>query len=356
MTDKIMHEDTTVTPYVFLKASDTDTKTFIKKADSSVTSGYDIIVSSYNTPTTSKLRTLHMSEMEIEYNIRQQKLTSITFKDTTVHKEIKLLVDGTGILTVIDGMDTVGENDQLRKRSKETIESISLNDGVLYTTPFNLVDIYEDLTGEVMITEEEEDDKSYWWSEYSLEETQEALGLTMEKSKFKNMMLKMHQFFESEEAAKEEPTEQLVVKALDVELKETIEVVYMPDIKDLHGQFMTKEEIIKGEANFSDNLKAGLVKGNLFHHISTDKFTIEDSWVTKMDGTYGEDETFLAEGTWLAKCKFHDDVLWEMKKSNELGGLSFGGRAFVDEETGEISDLTFDPVSTDAIFDLTEES
>jgi len=130
----------------------------------------------------------------------------------------------------------------------------------------------------------------------------------------------------------------------------------MPNTKDLHGQWMNQETIQKGEENFHNNLKAGLVKGNLFHAMPTDKFTIEDSWVTKVDGIYGEDAQALPEGTWLAKCKFHDDALWEMKKSGELGGLSFGGRAFVDEVTGEITDLTFDQESnTSADFDLCKE-
>lgn len=173
----------------------------------------------------------------------------------------------------------------------------------------------------------------------------------MDDNAFKKIVDKLKGFLDKEEDLVSELTKEQTIKAVDVELKETVEVVYMPDTKDLHGQWMSKSEIAKAETNFRDNLLKGLVKGNLFHAVSTDKFTIEDSWVTKVDGTYGDDSLFLPEGTWLARSKFHDDTLWEMKKSGEIGGLSFGGNAFVDESTGEITELTFDPTqSTEANF------
>jgi hypothetical protein len=353
-----------ITPYILLKSSNPEDTTFVKKAVDSETVGYDIVVSSYNTPSTSKLRTFNMAEMEVEYNIRQQKLSSITFKDTSVHKEIKLSQDGKGILIVVDGMDTVGENNQARKISKEVIESIKLNETFLYTSPFDINTIYEELTGDLLPTDEDgnitaETSQEFWWSNLSMEEVIKATGIDMDQKTFEKVMLKMQNFLEQEEKAMVPELEQKhenVVKALDVELQETIEVVYMPDKKDLHGEWMNKEEISKAEENFTANLKAGLVKGNLFHSFNTDKFTIEESWVTKLDGTYGEDETFLPEGTWLAKCKFHDNTLWEMKKAGELGGLSFGGKAFVNPTTGEITELTFDPSQdTQANFELSEE-
>ncbi len=361
MTDNKDAEDVVTTPYVLLKSVESGNKPFIKKGTDSESIGYDIVVSSYNTASTSKLRTFHMSEMEVEYNIRQKKLSAIIFKDTSVHKEIKLSADGKGVITVVDGMDTVGENDQVRKVKKEIIESIKVNNEFTYTSPFDINTVYEELTGDELPTDEDgninaQTSQDFWWSNLSIEEVIKATGIDMDKSTFERVMLKMKSFLDKEEISEQEEEKSSVVKALDVELKETIEVVYMPDTPDLHEQWMSKEEITKAEANFSTNLQAGLVKGNLFHSFETDKFTIEDSWVTKMDGTYGEDEVFLAEGTWLAKCKFHDDTLWEMKKSNELGGLSFGGNAFVNEETGEITELTFDPAeTTTANFDLLKE-
>lgn len=353
----------TVIPSLLLKSNKTSTKYFIKKSEEDNTVGYDLTVSSHNSPSTSKLRTLYMSEMEVEYNIKKQDLTSITFKDTSVNKEIKLFKDGSGVITVVDGMYTLGENSQKRKVNREQIVHLSINQGPEYQSPFDIDSIYKDVTGDTLPTATNlivEEPQEYWWSGYSIEEVSKSLGLNMNLETFKKVMMKMHDLFEREESIEDTvDTPTLVVKALDAELMETIEIVYIPDVKDLHGEWMSKEEIVKGEANFSDNLKSGVVKGNLFHAVDTDKFTIEDSWVTKMDGTYGKDSTFIAEGTWLAKCKFHDTALWEMKKSNELGGLSFGGRAFVDESTGEITGLSFDPTthtnSVAAIFDTHEE-
>jgi len=121
------------------------------------------------------------------------------------------------------------------------------------------------------------------------------------------------------------------------------EVVYEPDTKDAQNQWMSKETLEKACENFNENLKRGVVKSNLFHVKETDLFTIEDTWIQKefdvvVDGT---DQPIKA-GTWIAKLQFNDPGLWQLKKSGVLGGVSLGGRGYVNEETGEITDLTFD--------------
>ena len=57
-----------------------------------------------------------------------------------------------------------------------------------------------------------------------------------------------------------------------------------------------------------------------------------------MEGT-GEP---IKAGTWVAKIKYHDKDLWELKKAGVLGGVSIGGRGKVDKTTGEITYITFE--------------
>lgn|SRR5690554_6106809 len=121
------------------------------------------------------------------------------------------------------------------------------------------------------------------------------------------------------------------------------EVVYEPNTLDAHNQWMSEEEIEKACENFNKNLRAGVVKSNLLHVKDTEDFTIESTWIHKeidvvVDGT-GQP---IKAGTWIAKLKFHNEDLWELKKAGVLGGVSFGGKGYVNEETGEITNLTFD--------------
>lgn len=121
------------------------------------------------------------------------------------------------------------------------------------------------------------------------------------------------------------------------------EVIYEPDTKDAQGEWMSKDTLEKACENFNTNLKQGVVKSNLFHLKETKAFTIVDSWIQKefdvvVDGT---DQPIKA-GTWIAKLQFNDPALWELKKSGVIGGVSLGGRGYVNPETGEITELTFD--------------
>lgn len=121
------------------------------------------------------------------------------------------------------------------------------------------------------------------------------------------------------------------------------EVVYEPNTLDAHNQWMSEEEVEKACENFNKNLEAGVVKSNLLHVKDTEDFTIESTWIHKeldvvVDGT-GQP---IKAGTWIAKLKFHNEDLWALKKAGVLGGVSFGGKGYVNEETGEITNLTFD--------------
>lgn len=121
------------------------------------------------------------------------------------------------------------------------------------------------------------------------------------------------------------------------------EVVYEPDTKDAHGEWMSKSTVEEAYKAFKENLDKGIVKSNLFHIKDTESFTIEDMWINKELDVYvdGTDQPIKA-GTWVAKLKYHDKDLWELKKQNVIGGLSIGGvKGYVNKETGEITNITF---------------
>lgn len=130
-----------------------------------------------------------------------------------------------------------------------------------------------------------------------------------------------------------------VLKSINVEEQKAIEVVYKPDCKDAHEEWMSASTIEKGEASFRNNE----VSSNLFHLVETDRFSITKSWLLDKDTDFQVDTNTktLSKGTWLAEVHYSDNALWELKKSNELGGLSLGGYGDVNKETGEITNLCF---------------
>ena len=73
-----------------------------------------------------------------------------------------------------------------------------------------------------------------------------------------------------------------VKKSSETQVKEEMvayEVVYEPDTKDAHGEWMSTETVFKACENFNKNLELGNVKPNLFHLVNTDLFSIEKSWI-----------------------------------------------------------------------------
>lgn len=121
------------------------------------------------------------------------------------------------------------------------------------------------------------------------------------------------------------------------------EVIYEPDVKDTHGEWMRVETLEKACQDFNKFLKSGEVVPNLFHEVETELFSIEDTWIQKeFDVTVTETGQPIKAGTWVAKLKYHSEDLWELKKMGVLGGVSVGAMGLVDETTGEIKELIFD--------------
>lgn len=120
------------------------------------------------------------------------------------------------------------------------------------------------------------------------------------------------------------------------------EVVYEPDVKDTHNQWMSKDTIEKGCEEFNKYLEKGVVKPNLFHYQDTDMFSIVDTWIQKeFDVNVTATGEPIKAGTWVAKIKYHNNDLWELKKQGVIGGVSIGALGTVNKETGEITNLRF---------------
>ena len=96
------------------------------------------------------------------------------------------------------------------------------------------------------------------------------------------------------------------------------EVVYEPNTKDAHGQWMSPETLELACENFNSNLQNELD--------------------VKVVGT----EELIKAGTWVAKIKYNDEALWSLKKAGVIQGVSIGARGVINETSGEITNVTFD--------------
>ena len=127
----------------------------------------------------------------------------------------------------------------------------------------------------------------------------------------------------------QQKSEVSVIKSVNEELKQALFVVLEPQnddgtTNDLHHDWYSAEEVRKACENF--NKFSG--KANLFHLIETEDFSIIESYITPCDLILNDE--LVKEGTWLAKCQFHTDGLWDGVKSGELNGLSIQARASVE--------------------------
>lgn len=121
------------------------------------------------------------------------------------------------------------------------------------------------------------------------------------------------------------------------------EVVYEPLVKDAHGEWMSESTLQDACDNFNANLLKGKVKSNLFHLQETDSFTIESTWIQKeFDVLVEETGEKIKAGSWVCKIKYHNEDLWNLKKEGVIGGVSIGGKGVINQETGEITNVSFD--------------
>ena len=121
------------------------------------------------------------------------------------------------------------------------------------------------------------------------------------------------------------------------------EVIYEPFTKDAHGEWMSDKTIEKAMENFNKNLEKGIVQPNLFHLKDTEAFTIESTWIQKeLDVKVIQTDEIIKAGTWVAKIRYNDADLWQLKKSGVVGGVSIGAVGTINRITGEITNVKFD--------------
>lgn len=156
----------------------------------------------------------------------------------------------------------------------------------------------------------------------------------------KNKLLEA--FSEFLEKAVGSTTQEQKPETLDEEMV-SYEVIYEPFTKDAHGEWMSDVTIQKACDNFNKNLEAGIVQPNLFHLKNTEAFTIESTWIQKeLDVKVIQTDEIIKAGTWVAKLKYNDADLWQLKKSGVVGGVSISGMGTVNQTTGEITNVKFD--------------
>ena len=156
----------------------------------------------------------------------------------------------------------------------------------------------------------------------------------------KNKLLEA--FSEFLEKAVGSTTQEQKPETLDEEMV-SYEVIYEPFTKDAHGEWMSDKTIEKAMENFNKNLEKGIVQPNLFHLKDTEAFTIESTWIQKeLDVKVIQTDEIIKAGTWVAKIRYNDADLWQLKKSGVVGGVSIGAVGTINQITGEITNVKFD--------------
>ena len=156
----------------------------------------------------------------------------------------------------------------------------------------------------------------------------------------KNKLLEA--FSEFLEKAVGSTTQEQKPETLDEEMV-SYEVIYEPFTKDAHGEWMSDVTIQKACDNFNKNLEKGIVQPNLFHLKDTEAFTIESTWIQKeLDVKVIQTDEIIKAGTWVAKIKYNEADLWQLKKAGVVGGVSIGATGVINQDTGEITNVKFD--------------
>ncbi|AUR89045.1 XkdF [Vibrio phage 1.121.O._10N.286.46.C4] len=145
-----------------------------------------------------------------------------------------------------------------------------------------------------------------------------------------------------EDSLEDQP--EVINKSVNVEERKTLEVLFVPShdienpVRDAHESWYTPETIVKAQVSYEANKES--VPSNLFHMEETEAFTVEETFILEEDTVY-ESGVEVAKGTMLGWIKYEDEELWEIKKSNSLGGMSPAFYGTTNKETGEITNIGF---------------
>lgn len=116
-----------------------------------------------------------------------------------------------------------------------------------------------------------------------------------------------------------------IIKQFEDEEMVAIEPMYcLPNTPDGHGEGMDLDTVYKMVESANKAITEGRLSGGLFHSQNLQEIEIVKCWVNECDCQIGE--SFVPEGQPIVKVKFHDEDLWNMRKSGELKGLSIGAK------------------------------
>lgn len=133
----------------------------------------------------------------------------------------------------------------------------------------------------------------------------------------------------------------LVQKSAIDEQMISYEIIYEPETPDLHGQWMSKDTLLKAQQDFKKAQEIGAVTENLYHLFDTESWKIVDHWIQpEIDVTVTETGEVIKAGSWVAKVQYTPET-WELKKAGVIGGLSLQCGGMLNEETKELSSLDF---------------
>ena len=102
--------------------------------------------------------------------------------------------------------------------------------------------------------------------------------------------------------------------------------VYVPDVRDTDGEFMTAETIEKMAHNFLANKKNFEISKS--HDGNTDKGCVVESFIAR------EGDPDFIPGSWVIGVHVPDVEIWKQVEDGTLTGFSIEGRGTLIEEAG----------------------
>jgi hypothetical protein len=114
---------------------------------------------------------------------------------------------------------------------------------------------------------------------------------------------------------------------MDDEQRLVYGLVLVPDVEDLQGDIVSKEDIEEAAHDYLVNSR--LIKAQ--HRSPTDAEVVE-SYIATQDTPIGNG--IAPAGSWLMTTKVHSNAMWQAIKKGEITGYSIGGigtREVIDE-------------------------
>ena len=124
---------------------DIENQGIVEKGDSN----YKISLTTLDSTDVRRDYVFSLDEFEGSFERSSDELKKITLRDTSVHKKIEF-TDDIAILYFARGRDVVGANSEVKDAvTKEIIINVNIN-GVVYEAPYDMKNVYEELTGRVI--------------------------------------------------------------------------------------------------------------------------------------------------------------------------------------------------------------